>query len=568
MKSTLHYLLTASLTLIILSTVGLGSAFSQMGCTEELACNYDPAAIIDDGSCIYLGYFIPVTPNAGPAILACEAPEGYYFPDQVCVNDVIAADPFCLEILWDDNCEAAFNTCLGCSDPNFYVPFELYSGTAIEACTTPAGYYLPDQTCVSQVIGSESSCTTLTWNVICQFAYHQCAFGCSLASWQIPVEPGGGPAILECAAIDGYYAPDHDCVIEVLASDLYCSETNWDILCEDAYNSCLGCSEPQFYIPYLSGDVIEACTAPDGYHQVDQDCLTEMMETSSFCFNNLWYSVCLEIYDLCAYGCDAAWHIPYLVGSGPAIYGCEPPEGYYTPDQTCVTTTLSDNNTCDSVVWDTACQSSYDECFYGCTDANWYLPCVLDSGPAVYDCSPPEGYYLADQDCIDDGMEFYTFCIENTWDAACQVIYNFCLLGCEGDWYIPYEPGTGPAYFGCSENPGYFLPDQDCVTMTLAADSYCADSNWDGLCQTSYEDCTHGCEYPDACNYDPLALHGDGSCLFPGCIDPLAENYNSAAGCDNGSCIYLSCDGDLDGDGFVNTADLLIFLAKYGSICP
>jgi hypothetical protein len=47
-----------------------------------------------------------------------------------------------------------------------------------------------------------------------------------------------------------------------------------------------------------------------------------------------------------------------------------------------------------------------------------------------------------------------------------------------------------------------------------------------------------GCTDPTACNYDPLAICDDGSCLgLLGCMDNTACNYNVLATCDDGSCI-------------------------------
>ena len=60
------------------------SSFSQSGCTDSYACNYDSGAVTDDGSCTYNGWYIPVEIFSGPAIQACEAPAGYVVPDQTC----------------------------------------------------------------------------------------------------------------------------------------------------------------------------------------------------------------------------------------------------------------------------------------------------------------------------------------------------------------------------------------------------------------------------------------------------------------------------------------------------
>jgi hypothetical protein len=66
-----------------------------------------------------------------------------------------------------------------------------------------------------------------------------------------------------------------------------------------------------------------------------------------------------------------------------------------------------------------------------------------------------------------------------------------------------------------------------------------AEGNANGV----FEVCVHtGCTDLSACNYDPTAYANDGSCnsLF-GCTDPNAENYNPLANCDDATCTYGGC---------------------------
>ena len=136
---------------------------------------------------------------------------------------------------------------------------------------------------------------------------------------------------------------------------------------------------------------------------------------------------------------------------------------------------------------------------------------------------------------------------------------------------------------------------------------------------------TLGCTDLLACNYSESATYDDGTCTYPGCEDPLACNYLMNPGClesciypegqilgctyptaynydpnnnvDDGTCVFDltnpdlcgtgtyfdavtgtclpdgtgtgdGCPGDLDDDGFINTNDLLAFLAVYGTACP
>lgn len=86
---------------------------------------------------------------------------------------------------------------------------------------------------------------------------------------------------------------------------------------------------------------------------------------------------------------------------------------------------------------------------------------------------------------------------------------------------------------------------------------------------------TPGCIYALACNYNSLATVDDGSCEFTscaGCMVECASNFNPDATIEDGSCIGVgcvsSCPTDLDGNGVVNTGDLLGFMATFGNVCP
>jgi agmatine deiminase len=78
----------------------------------------------------------------------------------------------------------------------------------------------------------------------------------------------------------------------------------------------------------------------------------------------------------------------------------------------------------------------------------------------------------------------------------------------------------------------------------------------DGLCAGSATE-------TQSCNLDP--------CPVPGCTDPAACNFNASATPDDGSCEYTSCvggscAGDFNSDGLINFADLNIMLSEYGCL--
>ena len=118
------------------------------------------------------------------------------------------------------------------------------------------------------------------------------------------------------------------------------------------------------------------------------------------------------------------------------------------------------------------------------------------------------------------------------------------------------------------------------------ADNYNSDAtDEDGTCEYL------GCTNPSAENYDSTANFDDGSCIIIGCMDADAANYNVEANQDDSSCCYdidyvndtydqgyadgvdsvicpeNNCPSDLNLDGIVSTADLLVFLIQFGTTC-
>ena len=526
------------------------------GCTDPLANNYNPFATVNDGSCEY----------------GCCSDPGYAYLSGPCAASVCALDSFCCTTSWDSICasEAAadpncdYCDCSpipGCTDPaanNYDVAATVDDGSCEYGCCSDPGYAYLSGPCATSVCALDSFCCTNTWDSICaseaaadpNCAYCYCAPipGCTdpaANNYDPAATVDDGSCEYGCCEATGYVYLSGPCATSVCSYDSFCCAVSWDSICAAEAASDSNCD-------YCNCQIVPGCTDPAACNY-NASATTD----DGSCVAPLWY-------------------LPNTVGGGPAVLACSPPANYYLADQPCAVTVTTNDPFCVNNNWDGICMTAYNCCLgiYGCTDLAacnfdpnfpctdnslctypgctdpaacnynaaagcddgscvfplWYLPNTVNGGPAVYACSPPANYYLADQACAATVTSNDPFCVSTDWDGICQQAYNCCLgiYGCTDVSACNYDPN-----YPCSDN---------------------------SLC--TYPGCTD----PAACNYDAAAGCDDGTCAYPGCTDNTACNYDPAAGCDDGSCDYScnTCFGDFDHNGVINTADLLLLMAQFG----
>ncbi len=537
-----------------------GSCNLPDGCTNSAACNYNSAALCDDGSCILPdGCTNPTACNYNSTALcddgSCILPDGCTNSAACNYNSAaVCDDGSCSTVVGCTNPIACnFNSSAACDDgscilPQWYLPNTLNAGPIVYACSAPVNYYLADQACAQTVVSNDPYCVNTNWDIICMTAYNCCLgnFGCNdpvacnydpllcedntlciLPQWYLPNTLNAGPIVYACSAPVNYYLADQACAQTVVSNDPYCVNTNWDIVCMTAYNCCLGnfgCNDPVAcnYDPELCEDN-NLCTYPG-------------------CMNNT----------ACNYNASAA------CDDGSCIL----PDGC-TNAAACNynSAALCDDGSCilpDGCTNPTAC--NYNSTAL-CDDGSCILPDGCTNSAA---CNYNSAAVCDDGSCIlPDGC---------TNPVACN--YNSAALCDDGScifqqFYLPNTLNAGPIVVACSAPANYYLADQDCALTVFYNDPFCINTNWDEVCMAAYNCCldNYGCNDPGACNYDPLlcedntlcilpdgctnsaacnynsaALCDDGSCILPdGCINSEACNYNSTALCDDGSCEFLSC---------------------------
>jgi hypothetical protein len=291
-----------------LFTLFLGnSSAAQSGCTDPTACNFNPNAVVDNGSCIAPIYLIPTTleivsddqpaTRGGggellPALLLCyndyfDLTSPYAFADQACVQAVIDEDPFCASTSWDGLCQSAYDEC--CPSPQWYIPNPLTNyefgasddvvipleqpggGSlsenlpAVFGCTQPAGYVPVSGFCIDLLIFNDPFCVFINFDNLCYSEYFACELGCSNPVIAIP-DPcappdiivleddntrGGGigtQALIVCPEdVPSNYmvAESQLCAQATIFNDPFCQETAWDSICTSVYTECAtGCTYP------------------------------------------------------------------------------------------------------------------------------------------------------------------------------------------------------------------------------------------------------------------------------------------------------------------------------------
>ena len=259
---------------------------------------------------------------------------------------------------------------------------------------------------------------------------------------------------------------------------------------------------------------------------------------------------------------------------------CFLPELYYDCDGECNNDTDGDG-VCDELEvsgctnqeadnYNSAATDDDGSCeFLGCTNEG---ACNYDPAANVNDdsCVFPELFYNCAGECNNDS-DGDGVCDEleilgcTDMDAA-----NYNDNATDDDGSCEFPGCTNPD----AENfdPEANVDDGSCIAPGCI---YPNAANFNPL--ASYDDgsCSfEGCTDATANNYCALALVNDGSCTYDvlGCTYAEADNYAPNANVDDGSCELpegeVDCPFDIDGNGLVGSADLLEFLAAYSYPCP
>ncbi|MGP1346921.1 MAG: hypothetical protein ACTS3F_09695 [Phycisphaerales bacterium] len=201
-------------------------------------------------------------------------------------------------------------------------------------------------------------------------------------------------------------------------------------------------------------------------------------------------------------------------------------------------TPFCDNQPCCEIVCSNdpfCCNTEWDQI---CANAALLLPececAAIRVGACCFGAECVDG--LTQIDCDSQGGAFQGF--ETT---------------CTPDLCVP-TGGCGDPTAGdcCIANGTPFCNDAECCEQICAADPFCCETSWDGLCAVA---AIAGCAVCG--NNCPADLNGDG----------FVDDFDLQILLDNLGCTGPGCIGDLNGDGVVDFTDVNILKSQFGP-CP
>lgn len=567
------------------------------GCTLNTACNFNPDASIEDGSCLNPGDSCddgdPITSNdmftadcicAGdlPAdILGCTAIEACNYNPDATVEDSSCLfpgspcddnDPTTENDLYNLDCTCS-GSLVGCTDVgacnyNALASFDdgscYFPGDACDdgVAETIGDTYDMDCVCfglVPDVLG----CTAMeacNFNIeatvddgSCEFPAYPCNDGNDLTTddvWSADCICAGllngCTDMMACnydaaAAIDDFSCifPGDSCDDNDLTTDNDMYGT--DCVCAGQDNGLIaGCTEATACNYNMAATINDGSCLFAGASCEDGDANTfnDVIQIDCTCLGETqqFISGCTAI-EACNYNAEAT------IDDLSCVFPGEPCDD-------------NDANTTNDVLGvDCTCTGE----LLGCSTAgacNFNPEAVIDNGSC----------YFPGDACDDD----YIYSINDAYNADCICVGDTItgVAGCTATEACNYNPEATIEDLSCVF-PGEPCDDNDATTTNdvLGVDCVCAGE-------------TFGCTVADACNYNSSAIIDDNSCIFPGdacddnnlstdsdvygtdcvclgqdnglipgCMTPNACNYDSAATIDDDSCIIIndSCD---DGDMF------------------
>lgn len=538
------------------------------GCTNPLACNYNPLANCSDASCVtcpdlcmsitmtdsfgdgWNGATYTVT-NAFGVNVATGTLSSFYDDIQVdalclnagCYTLTITGGTFPAEIGWTLNGANEGPISGGASTTISFTVGGLIDGCGDPfACNYNPLVNCPDASCVYCL----SYCVSLTMT-------DEFGDGWNGATYSVANIFG---TVVATGTLNGFYDDiqvdalclDAGCYTLSITSGIFPSEIGWTL---NGANEGPISGGAATTISFSVGPTNPGCTNPSAcnYNPAancdDGTCVS--------CFNNC---LAITMYDLFGDGWNGATYtVTNASGVNVAVGTMDSGNGEIDInalclDDGCYTISVTGGTFPSEVSWTlnganegpisgfAFSSNSFSVGFTngGCTDpfaCNYDVTANCNDGGCVY--------------CIENCVSLtMTDNFGDNWDIAVYNIYDSAnnLIA----------TGTMNDDFGSFDVDGFCLAD-GCYTLQITAGSFPAEIGWT----------LSGVNGGAISGGAPTSVSFSVGTVVLGCTDCSAPNFNPAATCDNGSCL-ITCPGDFSGDNFIGATDLLIFLGSYGGV--
>jgi len=516
------------------------ATFGGAGCTATDACNYDPTASEEDGSCSYVGFPCddgnPLTVDVVDADCNCSGILTGCIDSLACNYNPLAVE----------NDFSCYYTTEPCDDANDFTINDAYSSDCI--CT---GEDISDQFGCTDSLSCNYDATVNYDDGSCIYPGESCddgdpnSFLDALSTDCICVGQLPGCTVEEACNFDpnaGY--DDGSCVLPGNPCDDLNPETindalNSDCVCVGEEPPLSGCTQPTAcnYNPDAITDDGSCISPGNPCNDGNEETVNDLLGADCICSGIILG--CTEV-GACNYNENATFDDQSCIYQGDICDDNNPTTENDTYNQEC----LCEGNTID---------------IPGCTDinaCNYNAAANSDDGS----CQLPES-------ACDDNNEQTA---DDTWSADCVCIG--LPTGCTNSSACNYNADALIDDFSCAY-PNDSCNDEDFTTIN---DTY----NADCICAGEPTELVAGCMDTGACNFNANATIDDGSCLFLGgacddnnpatindlvqsecicagvepidlgCTNNLACNFNPLALVNDGSCEFP---GDLCDDLNNNT---------------